>query len=263
MVACSIDDAEAGRVAIRSTALCGAQPIAMIGPLSQRDEVVRSCSALVWDLAPWDQDAAGFLKLLVRERPDLPVLALLPDSEDGVRFVAICRSHPGLRVDVFDPRQPRYGQIESAVRGLVCSLPTFVVAREIGRLQGKQWLARVMCSAMAQAAHGLRPSVAECVRASGSSPRTLERQLRAAELPTPKELVDWATVLHLKHAEATTGHTPSELSRAMGLTANDTYRIRSRLAERMGVDLREIRDADFRQVMQHFTTRCGLSRNAA
>lgn len=259
LVVCAVGDATAQRVVIRAAVLGGGRPVTVSHSLPQLAEATRSCSAFVWDVAPWDHDAVSFLERLGRRRPDLPVLVLLPPEANALRFVSRYRRQPGVRVGVVDDQGARPKDIEEAVNAVLADLPPFVVAKELGRLRANRWLARVMGCALAHVGRGARPTVAECARACGCSLRTLERLLRAAQLPTPKELIDWATVLHIKHGEMTTGYRPVALGRAIGLTGNDVYRIRQRLAHRSEVELRTIREADFRQVLDLCTRRCGLA----
>lgn len=245
---------------VRATVSGGARPVVVSSSLPQIVEHTQSCSAVVWDAAPWDHEAVSFLERLGRERPDLPVLVLLPPTEEALRFVSLCRRQAGVRVGVFDHQGARFDHITEAVSGLVTGLAPSVVAKAIGRFGGNPWLGRVMWCALTHVGRGARPTVPQCAQAAGCSPRTLERLLRRAQFPTPKELIDWATALHIKHAEMTTGHRPSDLGRAIGLTGNDLYRIRQRLAHRVDVEPRTIRDADFHQVLDHCIRRCGLAK---
>jgi hypothetical protein len=261
-VAHSVDDLEAQRVVARAIVLAGAQPMAIEVPRTAMAQATEGCSALIWDLAPWNHDAAALLTWLTGLRPDLPILALLPDSDAAIQLAPICRRHRNVSLSVLGwPVQPdRMGNVVSE---FVSALTPFVVAHEIDRhAHNGQWLRCILLYALTRIGRGERPSVVDCARAAGKSVRTLERQTRAAELPTPKELIDWATILHLKRAEAATGHASADLARAMGLSANDVYRIRQRIALRMDVELRSIRDASFRQIMNYFIGRCGLSGQA-
>lgn len=258
LVACVVGDAHAQPVVVHAVVFGGARPTVVPPSLSQIDEYARSCSALVWDGAPWDHDAVSFLEGLAQRRPDLPVLVLLPPSGQALRFVSLCPRQPGVQLSVFDNHTSRPDHIAKAVGALLAGLPPFVVTKAIGRFGGNPWLRRALWCALTQVGRGARPTVPECAEAVGCSPRTLERLLRSAQFPTPKELIDWATALHMKHAEMTTGHRPADLGRAIGLTGNDVYRIRQRLAQRVDVEPRTIRDANFHQVFDYCTKRCGL-----
>ena len=101
-----------------------------------------------------------------------------------------------------------------------------------------------------------RPTVESAARALRLSKRTLERQVRCDRLPVPKELIDWITLLHVSFVASRGSTSISRVARCAGVTANDLYRIKSRLADRAGRRLGSQAEDRFSDVLAAFAARC-------
>jgi AraC-like DNA-binding protein len=74
--------------------------------------------------------------------------------------------------------------------------------------------------------------VAAIARALGLSQRTLQRRFRADGLPSPKALLDWLTLAHLRHVSHCQQRSQARVAADLGLAANDLYRLRRRVLRR-------------------------------
>ncbi|HEX8451411.1 MAG TPA: helix-turn-helix domain-containing protein [Longimicrobium sp.] len=152
----------------------------------------------------------------------------LVDPADGMgAFVDAVREHLN--------RAP----LDEMVETLASALPPAV----------HRWLAPVLVAASAP------EDVAALARAARCSPRTLRRSLRAAELPTPEQLLAWRRLLHAARLMGD-GRTADGVARSLGFSSGSA--LRKSLKQLTGLRPRDLSGTGGARILAGlFIARCG------
>jgi hypothetical protein len=212
----------------------------------------------VYDLTPFDATAWDFLGRLRACVPGLPVL-LYPPARRGVGpLILRCARIPLIEVELqTDP--PSTPALRAAIRRALHAAPAAQVLRVMSTvLPGRppfvtRFLSTVLFGLQARRFSGV-PRLTEIARAMATSRRSLERSWKANALSSPKELLDWATLLLATHTGATTGIRTAAAARAMGLDGQHLYRLRRRLLPALPRDERRQPGAEFSTTLLRFAT---------
>jgi AraC-like DNA-binding protein len=198
-------------------------------------------AALVYDLNPWTQTAARRFGGLVHGLLGGPILLYLPASGPAFTTYSQLPRAGDIRVQVQSRDADSMAHLRDAAVGLVRAVPRVWIMDELRRAAPGLSSASYLFGhrALGVLASGRRPSVAAIARALGLSQRTLQRRVRADGLPSPKALLDWLTLAHLRHVSHVQKRSVARVAADLELAANDLYRLRKRVlhrAERLGGD---------------------------
>ncbi len=257
VVGCAVTNEWANGLSHRSVQLEGGR-IVRVHPSEIAVTESHGYSALIYDLAPWDDRALVGINRLRRWRPELPILFYVPPVSRAVALIPRCGGIGNVRFRMQEHDGNEIPEFRRDVAWLVQSVPSGEI---ITRL--KEVFPEMPSSLLQLARHMLRtpgvnrrPTVESAARALGLSKRTLERRVRCDGLPAPKELIDWITLLHVSFVASRGSTSISRVARCVGVNANDLYRIKSRLADRAGKQLRSQAEDRFSDVLAAFAARC-------
>jgi AraC-like DNA-binding protein len=210
---------EAGAVAVR-LAFSAITPQALAGS-----------AALVYDLHPWTQTAAQRFGGLVHGLLGGPILLYLPASGPAFTAYSQLPRAGDVRVQVQSRDPDSMAHLRDAAAGLIRAVPRVWIMDDLKRAVPGLSSASYLFGhrALGVLASGRRPSVAAIARALGLSQRTLQRRFRADGLPSPKALLDWLTLAHLRHVSRFQQRSMARVAADLELAANDLYRLRKRV----------------------------------
>ena len=257
VVGCAVTNEWANGLSHRSVELQGGRTV-RVHPSRIALSESHSYSALIYDLAPWDDRALVGINRLRRWRPELPILFYVPPVSRAVALIPRCGGIGNVRFRIQERNGNGMPEFRRDVEWLVQSVPSGEI---ITRL--REAFPEMPSSLLQLARYVLRtpdgnqrPTVGSAARALRLSKRTLERRVRCDGLPAPKELIDWIMLLHVSFIASRGSTSMSMVARCVGVNANDLYRIKSRLADRAGRQLRSQAEDRFSDVLAAFAARC-------
>lgn len=225
-----------------------------------------SYSALIYDLAPWDDRALVGINQLRRWRPELPILFYVPPVSRAVALIPRCGGIGNVRFRMQEHSGNGMSEFRRDVAWLVQSVPSGEIITRLREAFPEMPSSLLQLARYVLRTPGVsrRPTVESAARALRLSKRTLERRVRCDDLPAPKELIDWIMLLHVSFIASRGSTSMSRVARCVGVNANDLYRIKSRLADRAGRRLRSQAKDRFSDVLEAFAARCrGFDRRPA
>ena len=257
VVGCAVTNEWANGLSHRSVELQGGRTV-RVHPSRIAVSESHSYSALIYDLAPWDDQALVGINRFRRWRPELPILFYVPPVSRAVALIPRCGGIGNVRFRIQERNGNGMPEFRRDVAWLVQSVPSGEI---ITRL--REAFPEMPSSLLQLARYVLRtpddnqrPTVGSAARALRLSKRTLERRVRCDGLPAPKELIDWIMLLHVSFIASRGSTSMSRVARCVGVNANDLYRIKSRLADRAGRQLRSQAEDRFSDVLAAFAARC-------
>ena len=257
VVGCAVTNEWATGLSRRSVELEGGH-IVRIHPSGIAVSESHSYSALIYDLAPWDDRAVVDINRLRRWRPELPILFYVPPVSQAVALLPRCAGIRNVRFRMQDRNENGVAEFRRDIAWLVQSVPSGEIITRLRELFPEMPLSLLQLARYVLRTSGVkqRPTVESAARALRLSKRTLERRVRCDGLPAPKELIDWITLLHVSFVASRGSTSISRVVRCAGINANDLYRIKSRLADRAGRQLRSQAEDRFSDVLAAFAARC-------
>jgi len=257
VVGCAVTDEWANGFSHRSVELEGGL-IVGVHPSQIAVSESPSYSALIYDLAPWDDRALVNINRLQRRRPELPVLFYVPPVSQAVALMPRCGGIGNVRFRMQERSGKGMSEFRRDVAWLVQSVPSGEIITRLKEVFPEMPSSLLQLARYVLRTPGVtrRPTVESAARALGVSKRTLERRVRCDGLPAPKELIDWITLLHVSFVASRGSTSISRVVRCAGINANDLYRIKSRLADRAGRRLRSQAKDRFSDVLAAFAARC-------
>jgi len=233
-----VESAWAGRAVSRALRDAGAVAVPLEASRITPHELAGS-AALVYDLHPWTRAAAQRFTGLVRGLMGGPILLYLPASGPAFTTFSQLPKTGDIRVQVQSPDAESMAHLRDAARGLIGAVPRQWIMDHLKRAVPGLSSASYLFGhrALGVLASERRPSVATIARALGLSQRTLQRRFSADGLPSPKGLLDWLTLAHLRLLAHVQKRTVARVAADLGLAPNDLYRLRRRvlrLADRLG-----------------------------
>ncbi|MDH4351817.1 MAG: helix-turn-helix domain-containing protein [Gemmatimonadota bacterium] len=194
-------------------------------------QALAGSAALVHDLHPWTRPAAERFGGLVRGLRGGPILLYLPASGPAFTTFSQLPKTGDIRVQVQSRDPDSMAHLRDAAVGLIRAVPRMWIMEDLKRLVPNLSSAGYLFGhrALGVLAAGRRPSVATIARALGLSQRTLQRRMRADGLPSPKALLDWLTLAHLRHVSHFQRRSVARVAADLALASNDLYRLRKRV----------------------------------
>lgn len=240
-------------------------------PLHPRDghnwwesDTSRCVDLIVYDLTPFDQTAWVFVRRLRAGLPGVPIL-LYPPARRGVgRLLGPCARLPLIEVELQGVPVSKLA-LRTAIRRSIDAAPAAQVLRVMRSvLPGRppfvtSFLLTVLFGLQARRFAGL-PRLADIARQLATTRRSLERAWKANALASPKELLDWATLLLVTRMGAMAGIGSAAAARGLGLDTQHLYRLRRRLVPGMPRETRSDADAEFSAALVRFATLAGQRR---
>lgn len=254
-VVCSLATAEARRLVSRILHDEGAYPVTVSVDSFGAREARRPCVAVVCDLSPWDDDALGRLDALRDERPDLPILVYIPRRFTSLTLQSEFRRRPNLFVRVQAHGAEEERGLRRDIKRLLAAVPADQLMMIVSRIlpHASHTIVAFMRGVLERLGPTRKVTVLNTAAAIGISGRTLERQIRAEGLTTPKELMDWLTLMYIVFIAERSGRSVAHAAKAVRHNSNDLYRLRRRL----GVEPPSAGD-QFVEVVLAFAERCGV-----
>ena len=256
-IACSVTNEAAVKNVQRSLELEGGA-IMLVQPSGIATNGGHDYAALIYDLSPWDDRASVSINRLRRTRPEIPILFYLPPVSQAVALVPRCGRLANVRILIQEPNGDGVANLRRDIRWLIGSLPADeILSRVNGALPEMPPILRRLAQYVLRS-RGIerRPTVGAAARALGVSKRTLERRVRDDNLPPPKELIDWVTLLHVSFIAARGSTSISKVARFVGISPNGLYRTKKRLADRAGREIVRRTDDWFSDAVAAFAVRC-------
>ncbi len=220
----------AGRAVSRALGEAGAVAVRLESS-AITPQALAGSAALVYDLNPWTQSAARRFGGLVHGVLGGPVLLYLPASGPAFTTYSQLPRAGDVRVQVQSRDPDSMAHLRDAAVGLIRAVPRVWIMDHLKRAVPGLSSASYLFGhrALGVLASGRRPSVAALSRALGLSPRTLQRRFRADGLPSPKALLDWLTLAHLRQVSRLQQRSVARVAADLELVANDLYRLRRRV----------------------------------
>jgi transposase-like protein len=257
VVACAVTNEWASRCSEHAVDLEGGRQMRI--PAS--DIATTRChsfSALIYDLAPWDDRSLVSINRLRRSRPEMPILFYVPPVSRAVALIPRCGGIPNVRIRMQERNGSGTSEFRHDVRWLVQAVPSREIMARLAEVLPEMPSALRQLSQYVLRALPLerKPTVESAARAMGLSKRTLERRARGDNVPPPKELIDWVTLLHVSFIAVRSSTSISKVARCTGINPNDLYRTKKRLSERSGTRILNGGDDWFSEVVAAFAARC-------
>ena len=223
----------AGRAVSRALREAGAVAV-RLEPSAITPRALAGSAALVYDLHPWTQTAAQRFGGLVHGLSGGPILLYLPASGPAFTTYSQLPRAGDIRVQVQSRDPDSMAHLRDAAVGLIRAVPRVWIMDDLKRAVPGLSSASYLFGhrALGVLASGRRPSVAAIARALGLSQRTLQRRFRADGLPSPKALLDWLTLAHLRHVSHFQRRSVARVAADLELAPNDLYRLRKRVLRR-------------------------------
>ena len=193
-----------------------------------------SYSALIYDLHPWTSDSAIGVKRLIVNNPGFPILLYVPPTAKALAVANDIVAPGQYRIQI--QVRERQGlksfkrDLRSVLGGLPLSKVMLLLESACPNIAG--WAHLFIHHVLRTLSVGRRPTASATARAVGVSVRTLERRLSSESLPTPKQFVDWLTLLLVAVMAEQKQMSLARAAQNVGLTSNDLYRLRCRLLGR-------------------------------
>ncbi len=263
-IACAVKDELARNLALQTIAFEGGTALLVGGDRLTSPLTPARYSALICDLAPWNQGALDSFSMFRRQQPGLPVLLYVPSSAAATSLVPECAKMPDIRIQFQSTARDALPFLRKNVRWLLRSNPVSYLINLITFMldQTPEPIVRYMGDVLHESAGGRTTTVRSGAAALGLTRRTLERYLEDAGLPPPKELLDWLRLLYISYTAECSGLSIAVVARGMGLNSNRLYRLKRRLLDRVRIaGLDPI--PTFRQVTLGLADRCGVPRARA
>ena len=273
-VVCCIHENTASR---RVTRAVKAERLAAV-PLDWRDLVVerkqsRRWAAMIYDLEPRDGRTAEVIRRFRNCTPAGPILLYASPAHNIGPFLERHILHDRVLVRLQrDSDVCEVGRLRTDVRRLAAKIPTDRLLKMMNK--AVPGMPRRMSECVKEtmtwltAPDTVSQMTTEAVaRSMGTSVRSLERSASDPDLPKPKELMNWVTLLYVALIACCEDVTPGEAGRKLGLSAAGLCRIRRRLLSNGESDLWK-RDgkngaAKFALVFSAFVKRCGVPARVA
>lgn len=254
-VVCSLATAGARRLVSRILHDEGAYPVMVSVESFGARDARRPCVAVVCDLTPWDEEAFGRLDDLREARPDLPILVYIPKASTSLTLQSEFRRRPNLSVRVQGNGAEEERGLRRDIRRLLASIPADQLMLVISRIlpHASPTIVAFIRGVLERLGPTRKVTVLNTAAAIGISGRTLERQIRAEGLTTPKELMDWLTLMYIVFIAERSSRSVAHAAKAVRHNSNDLYRLRRRI----GVDPPSSGD-QFVPVVLAFAERCGV-----
>lgn len=257
VVGCAVTTEWANGLSHRSVELEGGR-IVHVHPSQMAVSESHSYACLIYDLAPWDDRALVNINRLRRWRPELPILFYVPPVSRAVALIPRCGGIGNVRFRMQERSGNGMSEFRRDVAWLVQSVPSGEIITRLKEMFPEMPPSLLQLTRYVLRTPGVnrRRTVESAARALGLSKRTLERRVRCDGLPAPKELIDWITLLHVSFIASRGSTSISRVARCTGITANDLYRIKSRLADRAGRRLQSQAQDRFSDMLAAFAARC-------
>ena len=230
-VGCCVETNWADRAITRSLAELGARSVSVRMEDLLRQSRDARVGGLVYDLAPWTTLAWHRFRCLAERRPELSVLLYLPPTGSAFAVLGELPRGDRVRIQVQGRDAGSLRSLKDSASWLIDSslhLEVMALIRlTVGNLPSTAYLFAHQVLVMLGA--GYRPSVSSIARTLGVCSRTIERRLAHAQMPPPKRLVDWITMLYVGTLAVSAGKSIRQSATRIGLSSNDIYRIRRRL----------------------------------
>ena len=198
-----------------------------------------SAAALVYDLAPWNDEALKFLRRMRAKRlpvTDLPVLVYAPSRAEVGRLLVDAGHLPMVWGELQFAEGSDVARLRRSIRQMLAVTPAAVVLQLL-KVYAPQLPALVLqfsqaaCGRLA-AGKGDTLTVSFIASALNADRRTLERRWRSWNLPAPKEFLDWVVVLYAAYLSERHRISFDDTNRLMGMSSERLRRCRFRLRPR-------------------------------
>jgi len=231
---CVSDPTAAARVQSAVESLDGAAHVISPLRLPQLFEGPPPCDALIYDLAPWDDNIPALVARIREVHPPLPILLYPPPHPRVSTLLLRCGEVAGVRVRM----QSHESHEVEALHGLVRWLHASIYAERVLHLvqlllpglppRARQYI-RIILGRLTGTRGGRTLSVGSVVAETGTPIRTLQRALEDGGLPPPKALLDWITLMFAALWADATGRPTARVGRDFGVDPHRIYRLRRRL----------------------------------
>jgi hypothetical protein len=241
-VVCSIARPEAARRVRKAVEREGATPLSLSwqavidGATPGRD-----WSALIYDLEPKNKRTAEVIDAFRSNTPAGPILLYPEPADDIGRHLEAHLGRPDVCLRLQGRDAFELHGLTADVRRVLGMVPCNRLAAKVrGATRGMpDRLVDYACAALVAVARKERRdklSVADVAAGIGIPSRTIERLANQLDLPKPKELLDWMTLLHVTFLTEYERATWSSVTRRLGLCPRTLCRMRRRLLSQASGD---------------------------
>ncbi len=189
-----------------------------------------ACSAaVIHDLSPWTDASIERFCTFHQRSPQVPVLLYVPADHARASMIGACAALRGVRLEVHKPATKERSILRQHVAWLLTAAPQQQLLHILRLLypQASPRLSSFFRRALEQVSHGsVMPltGVAESASALGISRRSLER-----EMPRPKRMLLWVSLLYVMLVARLSGQTPADSAETLGLARKRFYELRRTL----------------------------------
>ena len=260
-VVCSIRDPDLTDVAVRAVVAAGGVP----RPTPWKELVSQAeashCSALVYDLAPYDRRSCDIITATRDRCPWMSILLYVEPTAPAFAAFQFVHDLANVRILLQNAASNDNADFVEQLHTFVDELPLKQAIGLIADLiPDKTPIVRsYIRSALRALEYGESVRVHTALGGSESTVRTLQRSLKLQQLPNPKEMLDWATLIYAAFLSNRVEMPVSRIARYLGLSSHDLYRLRCRLAPKAGGVQLSRRRPVLASVVRAFATRCGIS----
>jgi hypothetical protein len=209
-------------------------------PLNWRELVVerrrsKTWAAMVYDLEPRDGRTADVIRRFHDCVPAGPILVYTPPAHDIGRFIERHVRNDRVLVRIQCGSEAcEVGRLRDDVRRMVAEIPGDRLLKMV--TQAVPNMPRKMVDCVKETMRWLsapdsisQMTTESVARSMGTTVRTLERSTADPNLPNPKELMNWVTLLYVALVACCEDVSPGQAGRKIGLSGNGLCRIRRRL----------------------------------
>ena len=219
------------------------------------------CAALLYDLEPASDASVELVEALRARHPCLPVL-LYPPLRDGIFPLLLAAGRvPGVSAKAQGGGSHEGARLQAFIRQALADAPANRLASIVSLLleDAPPRLLAFAHAALLRICHRRQASertVAVVAADLGFTLRTLQRDIASPSLPSPKELLDWLTLLFMSLVAEWSGVSMRNVATAFRVDPNTLYRMRRRLMP--GTPPPGQSPQEFDLALLAFARRCGV-----
>lgn len=263
VISCCVRDAAVRRNVHEAAAMSGATATDVDLPLQRRGRR-RPHAGLVYDLAPWDTTATAAVIGVRQDFRTIPIFLIVPSHPLAAELLLQCGALPCVHGVLHSPATA--ARVREGVEMLLAHAPTKLVSHLLRALfpgipEHVTTYAMQVVEELEEERDAVR--VGRLFDALSITARVAERAFSQAELPSPKRLADWVTMLVIAMAAERGRSTLADAARYYGYNSNEFYRLRQRLLPTDLQTLEARASQAFDLTLLAFADACGVPRERA
>jgi len=236
-IGCCVSEPRAERRVVTALKTVDVEPAVVTwNEIIEDASVSAGWAAMIYDLTPRDGRTSEVIRRFREQSLGGPFLIYAPAAPDVGYHLEEHTGRPGVLVRLQCSDPPEVARLCGDIGRLLAMFPAEQLITMLRRALPQ--MPRMFIGSVEEAVgllgaggDGDSVSASMVAEAMGVSVRTLERVTCDSELPKPKELLGWVTLLYVTLIARSEGKSPAAVARRLGLREKALYRLRRRLLD--------------------------------